>query len=259
MSFKYLLGAGAFACLVLCAQPSAHAQISGIGSGSFTTNGSAAISGATLTLTSNGGSQAGSAFFNTPQTISAFTSQFIYTPSGDRSGDGVAFVLQNDPTGASALGAGGGFLGYTGITPSAAVELNIYSPNGIGTNYKTNGGVFGYNSTSPVNIAGGDPIQVTLNYDGATLTETLLDTTTLATFTTTYTTNIAGVVGASTAFVGFTGGTGAALATQTISGFTFRSTPASPVPEPGSVALLVGMAATGAGFVARRKRGGSNA
>jgi hypothetical protein len=189
-----------------------------------------AFSGGTLTLTDNNHSlsagEASSAFFNVPQNITAFTARFTYQAGGDRGADGVAFVLQNDTRGVHALGDNGGALGYGGggaIHPSAAIEFNIFRSSTIGTNFATNGSTGSYLGTSPVDVSSGDPILVTLTYTGTTLTETLHDQTTGATFTRTFTgVNLPGIVGGNTAYVGFTGGTGAETSTQTISGFSFQ-------------------------------------
>jgi len=57
-----------------------------------------------------------------------------FTVSWDGNSDGFAFVVQNDPLGTSALGAAGGFLGYStdggavpGIVNSLAVEFDRFN------------------------------------------------------------------------------------------------------------------------------------
>src|SRR5208282_2288583 len=97
-----------------------------------------------------------------------------------------------------------------------------------GTNFVTTGSTGTYNATSPVNVASGDPIKVSLFYNAAaeTLTESLADTTTGGVYTHTYTgIDLATTLGGSTAILGFTGGTGGSTSTQVISNFTFTSQP----------------------------------
>ena len=158
--------------------------------------------------------------------------------------DGMTFTLQNDPRGPAALGGGGGQLGYSGITPSAALSLNIFptnnpaqtSPADGGTLFLTNGqqpGTAATNiSTLPVSIAnqtgvGANPINVTLTYNpvAQTLVETLVDATAGTNFTTTYNNeNLASILGNNgIAYVGFTGATGGDLSTQQISNFTYSN------------------------------------
>ena len=202
------------------------ANFGGNGAG-WTLNNGATVVADVATLTDNNGNENRSLFNNTLVNYSnGFTVQFTYTPSGALAADGTAFVLQNDPRGATALGATGGALGYGGggaITPSAAIQLNLFNPNTIGTNFETNGGSgVPYTPVAPVNLAGGNPINVTLAYDGTTLTETLAEQTTTNTFTIQYATNLSAVLGnGGNAFVGFTGGTGGAVSTQTISNFAY--------------------------------------
>jgi hypothetical protein len=69
-----------------------------------------------------------------------------------------------------------------------------------------------------------------LTYDGATLTLTLTDTVTNATFSASDSIDIPGTVGASTAFVGFTAGSGGSVATQNILSWTFSSAAPTSVP-----------------------------
>jgi hypothetical protein len=186
-----------------------------------------------------------------------FTTKFTYSVTAGYA-DGIAFVLQNDPRGASAVSTPtssvGSALGYGGtnkITNSAAVEFEIYP---FGSSYGTAFGAGGlipgdlgnpttqYSSTTPVNIgtqpvAGGhyisdfQPADVTLVYNGPaqTLTETLYGETEQTTFTTTYTgVDYASLVGGASAYVGFTAGTGGATSTQSISNFSYSTNLSAP-------------------------------
>jgi len=95
-----------------------------------------------------------------------------------------------------------------------------------GTNFVTTGSTGTYNATSPVNVASGDPINVTLVYNAAaeTLTEYLEDATTGNVYSHTYTgIDLAATLGGPTAILGFTGATGGVVSTQTISNFGFTS------------------------------------
>lgn len=204
----------------------------GINGNGWTLNGGASAAGNALTLTTNVPAQARSAFLNAKVSTSGFTASFTYTASGDKAADGITFVLHNDPRGPTALGGAGGSLGYGGaaspIAPSAAVAINIYKGAGtMGARYSTNGATGMPYASGTVDPASGNPIQVSLSYDGTNiLSLTLTETNTSKVYTTTYEVgNLATVTGGSTAFIGFTGGTGGEAATQTITNFTFTSTP----------------------------------
>ena len=149
-------------------------------------------------------------------------------------------VWQNSSAGPGVRGSTGGGLGYGGISPSAAVEINIYTTNTIGTNYATNGATGTYlSTTASVNPASGDPIRVTLTYNGAsTLTETMYDLTTNKAITETYTANIAAAVGGFGAYLGFTGGDGGSFSSQTISNFLY--TPINILPISTAVSISNG-------------------
>lgn len=202
-----------------------------VGSG-WTLNGGAVITNDAAILTDGGGSQGRSVFYNARVAVTnTFTASFTYQAGGNRAADGAAFVLHNDPRGPAALGQNGGYLAYGGtgaILKSDATEFNLYASasGGIGTAHRTQGVVGPYTSTAPVNIASGNPIQVTLTYDpvALTLTEQLQEANTTNTATLVHTNvNIAATLGAETGFVGFTGGTGGSTAIQTFSNFVFTT------------------------------------
>jgi len=175
----------------------------------------------TLQLTASLGSTARSAFMTTALNVGAFVASYIYTDTtGSGGADGVTFCIQN--SGPSALGGGGGGLGYSGITPSVALAFNIYSPNTQGIGLLQGGAV-----TTPFTPIGAvgvgantDPIQVNLSYNGAVLSATFKDTVSGATYSTNLTVNIPSILGSSTGYFGFTGADGGVASTQVISSFS---------------------------------------
>jgi hypothetical protein len=195
-------------------------------------------------LTDGGGSQAGTFFSTDPVGVRAFTSSFTFrihegtTPRAD----GFTFIIQaNSPT---ALGPGGGGLGYgpdhpgptRGIRNSVAVKFDFFNNAGEGANST---GLFtdGRSPTVPepgsgdvlvsldgtgIDMNNQDPKRVDLSYDGTTLTETITDLFTNASFSTSYQVDIRSMVGSDTAFVGFGGGTGGLTAIQDILTWTYN-------------------------------------
>jgi hypothetical protein len=101
----------------------------------LTLNGTAAPVGTALRLTTATQSEAGSAFTTVPITLGpggSFSTNFSFqiTNSGGGGADGIAFVVHNDATGDLALGGGGGNMGYSGLTPSLAVEFDSWFNGG---------------------------------------------------------------------------------------------------------------------------------
>ncbi|MFO1513149.1 MAG: immunoglobulin domain-containing protein [Verrucomicrobiota bacterium] len=192
----------------------------------WTQNGSPIMTANRLELTSGLGNTARSAFLTDKQGIGSFLASFIYqTVSGAGGADGATFCIQNaSPT---ALGGGGGALGYGTITPSVALAFNIYDPNTRGIRLFQNGTVTTpFAPITPVLVGGNaNPIQVNLSYSGGVLTAAFLDTVSSATFTTNFVVDIPGIVGGNTAYVGFTGADGGVASTQVISNFTMAPPP----------------------------------
>lgn len=93
-------------------------------------NGSASIANSSLNLTPLTSNTRGSAYYTTPIPINAdasFQSQFQFRiQGGSTGGDGLTFVLQNSTSGLTALGSGGGNLGYQGIYRSLAIEFDTF-------------------------------------------------------------------------------------------------------------------------------------
>ncbi len=198
-------------------QASSTVTIAGFKGNAWTLNGGASATNDFLTLADGLGSEQRTAFFKTRQVITNFVARFVYRPSVRFSG--AAFVLQNSTNGPNAIGDGR--LGLDGLVPGAAIFFDIKS-SGPFTGYATNGAVASSSTTLPLDFARGNPIAVTLTYNGTVLTEHLSDLNTSNTFDATYTVNLAAAVGGTNAaFVGFTGASGTAAASQLIESFTF--------------------------------------
>lgn len=190
-----------------------------------------------LTLTTAANDQRRAAWFTTPMNISGFQASFLYRDVTIGGADGFAFVLQNSAQGTNAIGGGGGGMAYDGITPSAAVKFNIYGSSSLA--FTTGGAAGSYVATSPVDLSGGDPIQVNLDYNGSTLRISLSNTVSAATFTTNVTgVNLPAVVGSSVAYVGITAATGGLNAEQQVSDFRYIPVPSLSTTSVGSNLLL---------------------
>ena len=128
-------------------------------------NGTASIATDVLTLTTNAANQAGSAFLmNRVNPANGFTATFTYTPSGNRQADATVFILHNDPRGSAAIGGTGGAWGYSGITPSLGIGIDVRGIGGTqGTErltYMTGGVIPGSTLTIPSWLDDGNPIDV---------------------------------------------------------------------------------------------------
>jgi hypothetical protein len=195
-------------------------------------NGSAQFTTENLLRLNNNFSQAGSAFEVQRVGVRGFTTSFqvrLHEGTQPNPADGFTFTIQtNSPT---ALGGGGGSLGYQGIPNSVAIKFDVFDNQGETANST---GLF-FNGDFPglpqsagevsialdpnnVNLRSQSTKTITLSYDGTTLTETIHDPdpgkTNNGDFTTSYTVDLAGRLGADTAFVGFTGGTGGLFSLQ---------------------------------------------
>jgi len=214
--------------------------ISGFNGGAgFVANGGPLFNGNTLTVTDDNLSEARSVFYSTQQSISAFTAGFTYSAAAGSTflADGATFVIENDPAGVNALGAIGGSLGYAGfgggpggISPSVALEFNVFAGHTRGIQVATNGSVFNYISTMPVDLASGDPVAVQIFYSSGMMHVILTDTVNGNAFSHDFPVDIPGVLGQTQAWVGFTGATGGfggGTAIQTFSSFIFSSAGAS--------------------------------
>jgi len=206
----------------------------GFSSSGLTFNGSTKLNGTRLRLTDGGSTEASSAYFNTPQNVQTFTTDFSFQLTSPNA-DGMTFVIQN--AGLTALSGAGGGLGYGSDSPSngvrgfgssVAIKFDLFNNAGEGSN-STGLYINGASPTIPattlgggVNLHSGDVFNVHIAYDGTTLTMTITDASVPAdTFTASWNINIPSTVGASTAYVGFTAGTGGLTATQEILNWTY--------------------------------------
>jgi hypothetical protein len=196
-------------------------------------NGNGQISGSNLRLTDGNTGETTSVWLNTPVNVQAFT-QVLNFQLTNPSADGFTFAIQNNTPGT--IGPGGGGLGYGpavpngqgGIANSVAVKFDLYNNEGEGINST---GLY-LNGTSPttpaidmtgsgVNLHSGDPFNVRMVYDGATLSMTVTDLTTKAAFATAWSINIPATMNSNSAYIGFTAATGGATATQDIQSWIF--------------------------------------
>jgi hypothetical protein len=205
-------------------------------------NGSTMV-GSRVRLTDGKSQEARSAFFTTPVSVQQFYTNFDIQLT-DPTADGMTFTIQgNSP---QAVGSPGEGLGYTPDpafpaasqigTDSLAIKFDLYNNEGEGpdsTGLYLNGAVPTIPavnlSATGINLHSGDIFNVQLAYDGATLTEVIIDTVTLASVTETYTVNIPSVIGANSAYVGFTAGSGGGTAIQDVLNWTYSGTYSAPV------------------------------
>ncbi len=195
--------------------------------GQVVLNGTTQLNGSGLQLTNGGLGQEGSAWYVTPVNVQSFTTNFTFQLT-NAAADGFTFTIQNQGT--AALGIFGSGLGYEYIPTSVAVKFDLFNAGGEGsdsTGIYTNGAIptvpaIDLSSTG-INLHSGDAMAVQMVYNGTTLTMTITDSVTHATYTTSFTINIPATVGGNTAYVGFTGGTGGLTATQTILTWTYTN------------------------------------
>ena len=114
-----------------------------------------------------------------------------------------------------------------------AVKFDLYNNQGEGVNSTglfvggaapTNVGSVSLANTG-IDLHSGHTFDVTMSYDGVTLTVTITDKVTGARATQKYVVDIVKAVGATRAFVGFTGGTGGLTATEDILAWDYSPQP----------------------------------
>lgn len=225
-------------------------------------NGSAALNGSDIRLTSSQFGQNGSAFTTTATTLApgaGFSAAFqisVGNPIGGGA-DGIVFVLQNSAAGATAQGIAGGGIGYQGITNSLGIEFDTWNNGGIDGNSQNHVGINVNGSTNSVQRADvafnldSTSVFAWLDYDGTTLDVTVSNTdirpgAPLLSFAT----DLSFLGGQ--AFLGFTASTGGASATHSVQSLSFAVDAPAPVPLPATGLMLL----AGVGALALRRRKG---
>jgi hypothetical protein len=215
--------------------------------------GTAQFSGSNINLTETANyNEAAAAWYLAPANVQTFTCNFTMQFTSPQA-NGMAFVIQNQYA-ASSRGAnsGGPFalsntanqLGYGGtsmgggIANSVAVIFDIYNGSGNLTGLYTNAATPQGSSidmtSSGVSLRSGNPLTVALAYNGTTLAMTITDTKTKASFSKSWAINIPATVGGNTAYIGFTGATGGQTATQSISSWTYSTSPGQTTAVPAA-------------------------
>lgn len=202
-------------------------------------NGSAKLSGTRLRLIDGGLGETASAFYPTAQNLATFINDFNFQLTNPGA-DGFTMLIQND--GLTAMGAGGGSLGFgagnrPGIVKGVAVKFDIY--NNAGEGYNSTGlYTGGQQPTTPalnmttVRLSSGDIFNAHAVYDGTTLTVTITDTVTGASYIRAYTIDIPGTLGSSTGYIGFSAGTGGKTATADILTWSYTTTTTTVAQKP---------------------------
>jgi len=189
-----------------------------------------------ITLAQGNGNSASSVFCQF--LLKPFTTDFTFQISNASGGtyipplqggqaDGLAFVIQRASATSVQLGGIGGGLGYLGIPNSIAIKFDLFDNEGEGPNSTglyTDGAFPGQPSINltgtGIDLHSPDILDAHITYDGTTLTLTLTDTVTKATWSHAFPIDIAATIGGTGAYVGFTGATGAETATIQILSWT---------------------------------------
>ena len=208
----------------------------------LTFNGNAEQAGRLLFVTPPAGSQAGSVWYSNQVNVAqGFQTSFgiELVPGNSCIGDGLAFLVQN--SGLSALGVGGGSLGYAGIANSLAVEFDTYlntendDPNnnhigiqscGTAPNTADHGTChLGLQPNPPVTLSDGKGHLVSVGYFPGGKNTGLLTVSIDHQIVLTSPVNLSTLLSlnGNDAWVGFTAGTGACLETNAVRAWEFGS------------------------------------
>lgn len=216
-------------------------------SGLLTINGAAKLSGPALQLTSDL-IETASAWSSVPVNIKKFATTFTLRITPSISAGGITFAIQNQPTkpvgdslfyvsgGPNALGRNHGGLGYAGtdaigrvngIMNSVAVKFDPTGGGGSTTGVYANaadpslGGVS--TTTSGIDLNSGNPLIVSIDYDGTAIKLSITDTVNKTTFSQDWNIDIPSAVGSNWAFVGFTASSGYHTLIQQVSDWTYTN------------------------------------
>jgi len=205
----------------------------------LTLNGAARSDGGPIRLAGQHLFQAGSVFCTSPVDIRRFTTSFRFRLTNAHA-DGLTFTVQGE--GPHALGGPGGGLGYGPdpndpldpgfkIARSVAVTFDLFD-NRLGREtgatglYQNGASPSGANDTDldalGIHLHGGHHFQVSMTYDGVTLSVGIRDEQTQARTTQRYAVDIQATTGPS-AHVGFTAATGGLTGEHDILSWTFAS------------------------------------
>ena len=172
-----------------------------------TLNGSASFdsSGNTFTLTSDAGGQAGSAIFNDKVDLTHdFNMLFDFYFGPKQSGEGMAFLLHNDPSGAAAIGDSGDSLGAMGLQNGLAIAFDSQQDD---ASFNAMTGANLTPALSLANLDDGGWHQVGVVWDAQTQTlRSWIDGKLVGSLSGDITTQYLG--GSTTAYIGFSGATG---------------------------------------------------
>jgi hypothetical protein len=233
--------------------------------------GTTLINGSSVQLTDTArNNEVGAAWYVAPVNVQSFTTNFTLQFGSPSQANGMTFCIQNQPPASKTTGPGGNTsswlwvsggtttlassqagLGYSGMTggvagqlagivSSVAVKFDLYSGTGNDTGLYINGADVSQNgismNSSGLSLHSGHPLAVTVSYNGTTLSMTITDTVSHASYSNSWAINIPTTVGGNTAYVGFTGSTGGEIAGQNIVAWTYSSqgqaTTQAPPPVP---------------------------
>jgi Legume lectin domain len=225
--------------------------------------GSATVVSNAIQLTTEGTYATASAVWRkTPLNVgTGFSTAFSYTIDPAGGADGIAFVIQNDPRGSSALGGDGGGLGANGIAKGVAIAFRTYIFNDVeidSCGVRNRRAIFigdcvvASISVPAPGLSGRHTVQI--NESGGLLKVSLDGSQILS-----GSVNLATAVGGNTAYVGITGADGSASETATIHSWSIIPglTPGTTPVPPAILLMLLGLTFVGFWFRFRGRYNGS--